>query len=792
MENNVYENRLKWVYLIGFFLILALPLLNLPPWFSPPDWGKTIVLKIVLSILIFLFIYQILFQKDFFSIIQRKIPRGSALLAFWLLIALLGVFFLATLLSQEPYFSFWGSPHRSGGFLNFAFYIAFALLSFFILKNKDWKKIWDFSIVIGILVSLIGISQLYGLFKNVLIYSFGRPPSTIGGPIFLAIYLLLLSFLTLSFGIKEKKWLKRIFYFSSLLLFLFTALIVTQTRSAFIGFFIGFLYFFLFYPTPKIKLEENGSHSIRRRTVLPQTLAKIVIGLILISGVYSVYYVNTVPELPQFIQENKLLKSAVSRLSIENALNDARISGWKVGWQAFKDKSIIGYGPENFSIGFDKYYDPTLPKINEAWGFWWDRAHNILLDTGTSAGILGLIIYLSLFLVLFSGLQKLKHNANTTNKNTNATNDSSNVVVYHGIQATFLAYLAANFFSFDTFSTYLISFLLIGYSLHLINYNPNAPNLYPNATNKIQKNNNLRKSVFLSVLFCVLIWFIWACNIKPFQINTQINVAVYQANNNACTEAIKRMENILPSSTFLDAYLRLKYINVIGDCIEKDPKSARMMLATKASEILKENIEIRATYTRNWLLLGIYTNYLIESSLTPAEDKEKLKQEADYYFERANQLSPKRQEILIEWIKTDIFRENFQEAKEKSQRCIEINPEFNSCYWMAALANIYLGEQEQAEKNIEIATKKHYGINSELSLLQLTNAYIYTKNYSELIPLYQRLIKIKPDNFWHYRSLAVCYKETGDFKNAEKYALKVLELAPETKESVDEFLKSLK
>jgi len=58
------ENKLYWLYLIGFFLILALPLLNLPPWFSPPDWGKTIVFKIILAILIFVFLWQVLSKKQ--------------------------------------------------------------------------------------------------------------------------------------------------------------------------------------------------------------------------------------------------------------------------------------------------------------------------------------------------------------------------------------------------------------------------------------------------------------------------------------------------------------------------------------------------------------------------------------------------------------------------------------------------------------------------------------------------------------------------------------------------------
>ena len=125
MENKdtVSENKFYYLYLIGFFLILALPLLNLPPWFSPPDWGKTIVFRIIMASLIFLFVWQILSKKTdntFSAIVENILHRKSRVFwGFWLLIALFGIFLLATVFSQDPYFSFWGSSYRSGGFLNF-------------------------------------------------------------------------------------------------------------------------------------------------------------------------------------------------------------------------------------------------------------------------------------------------------------------------------------------------------------------------------------------------------------------------------------------------------------------------------------------------------------------------------------------------------------------------------------------------------------------------------------------------------------------------------------------------
>jgi len=774
MKNNaLVQDKFYWVYLIGFFLILALPVLNLPPWFSPPDWGKTIIFRIILSVLIFLFTWQVLSQKtgNTFSLVSQNLlsRKNKIFWPFWLLIAFLGINFLATIFSLEPYFSFWGSPYRSGGFLNFAFYIIFAILVLLILKQKDWQKIWDFSIFIGVLVAMIAIFQQFNIFSEILIHRSVRPVSTIGGPIFLAIYLLLLSFLTLSFGIRERKIAKKLFYFLTLLLFIFVILL-TWSRAAFIGLAVGFFYFLFFYPKKLIWL-------------------KVLTLLFLVLGSCGLYYINTQPELPQIIQNNWFLKGVLSRASIKNAMQDSRFSGWKVSWQAIKDKPILGHGPENFSIAFDKYYDPSLPNISKiatgGTGGWWDRGHNFALDIAITAGIPALIIYLLLFGILFWRLQKLKKK------------EPDYSLICHGIQATFIGYLTANFFGFDTFSAYLISFLLIVYSLRLIsNTDSEKENKEAEKQRFILCKVLKYKKTIIFTLFIFLIWFIWVFNIRPLQINTQVNVALYQKEHKDCSGAINRIEELLSSHSFLDEYIRLKYLDIIGDCIEEAKPEESYLTSKKAIQALKESAEIRPTYTRNWLLLGIYTNYLAEKErsnpVASPEDIEELKEEADYFFGKACQLNPKRQEILIEWMRTDFLNEEYQKAKEKAQKCIELNPDFQDCYWMAGLANVYLNNKKEADFNFEIAKEKGYRLEAELSLLQLTKAYAVHKNYEELAIIYEKLTKIDHSKPQYHASLAFVYREMGDFEAARKEAMEVIELDPRSRESVELFLKTLK
>ena len=758
--------NIKRFYLIGFFLILALPLLTTSLLFNPPAWGKTIVFRIILSILIFVFIYQILYKKT-----ANKFPIVKNLLPFWLLAALWGIFLLAIIFSLDPYYSFWESPLRAGGFLNFSFYIIFAILTFLFLHKQDWQKIWLFAIFIGVLVSIIAIFQRYNIFEKIIVPYSGRPPSTMGGPIFLALYLLLLVFITFSFLLKEKEKKKKLFYLLALLLF-FYVILLTGSRAAYFGLLVGSFYFLFLY-------SVNLVHAKRKTLFL---LVKILLGILLIILAYGVYYLNSQPQAPQFIQNNKTLREVASRLSIRVALDDPRFSAWKISLEAVKAKPILGYGPENFSIAFDKYYDPSLPRINMAWGSWWDRAHNFIFDISITAGILALIIYLSLFAALFWGLQKIKKKR------------PEQSLICHAIQATFFGYLATCLFSFDISSTYLILFLLIGYCLYLISSNQisiNQQNQYKPEFNKKQEYTKKKpwKYIFILVVFCLVLWFIFSYNIKPLKINSQINTAEYLVKNNKCDEGLAKMDNALQEKSFLDNYVRLGYIKMLLECNKQNPDKVSEY-TEKAISLLKENIEIRPYYIRNWLALGDFI--IVQSSKEQNQQKkQELLAEAKRYLEKAETLGPRKQKVFIEWSKYGIVSEDYQLMDEKSQKCISLNQKLADCYWYQGLDKIYLGDFKKGNKNIEIAKEKKYNATSLISLIQLATAYNLHENYKAMVEIYQELININPKEVQYHATLAFIYAELGEYEKAKEEALIVLELQPEAKANVEEFLRSL-
>ena len=757
---NTNNNSFNRIYKLGFFIILALPILVIPPYFEPPDWGKAIVFRSIMAILLFLFVWQILYRKNEITLLNFKKN-----IIVWALGAVFIIFLLATIFSVDPNFSLWGSPYRGGGFVDFAFYFALAILAFVLFKKDDpstssqlsWKNAWIFSIFIGTLVSLIGIIQYYGLFNRIILSVLSRPSSTMGNPDLLALYLLLLSFITLCFCIKEKILWKKIFYTFSIALFLYTILI-SGSRAAYLGLLIGIIYFLFFYPK-KIKY------------------IKIAIISLLILAVGIVLYVNTVNQYPKFLQQNRLFESIMPRLLMSNLIEDPRFAAWQFEFNILKSKPLLGYGPENLSVGFDRYYDPSVPYLNRDIG-WWDRAHNIIIQTGSDAGILGIIAYLALFAALLWELNKIKYASEKTDIN------ARTAMMAHGIQATLIGYFVADFFSFDSFGTYLIFFLLISYSLHLTN--EISVNQLSSAETSIKP---WIRSAIISLLFCVLVFFLWQYNLLPLQINAEINKASNLAKQKQCDQAFSSMDNILQKHSILDSYARMEYVEFTRICTNSFSDNNPAYIE-KDLELMKEAVKIQPLYTRYWIFMGNFEILLAEKEKDTTAKNNLIKQ-ADYYYSNASKLSPKRQEIPISQAKMEIVAGSYNYAQDYAKKCILINPNLGDCYFYLAVSEIYLKNADDAKKYIQMASDKGYSIGAEVSLDELARAYGYALDYQNLVSIYEKLIAINPNVAQYHSSMAVSYAKLGRYNEARQEALKTLQLSPESKQNVDAFLKTL-
>ena len=749
---------MKKLYLLGFYLILALPLLSAPPLFMPPAFSKALVFRVLLSFFLLCFIYDLLFKREkkpFDRLIQFK-PR----MLIYLFLALFGLYFISTIFSVDRSFSFWGDPFRGGGFLNLSFYFILSFFSFLVLEKEDWPQIWKFSLFIALLVSLGGIFQKFGIFSPYLKFLPKRPFSSLGNPIHLASYLLFSFFIALLFFLKEKSIFKKVIYAGLLFIFLFT-IAITETRAAYLGLFVSFFYFVLFYPQKK-------------------WLVKGIFFFLLLGLVFGFWFLKTQPNF--FFPENKLMQEIVDtikRISWKGL--EARRSAWSVYLKGVKERPILGWGLENQEIPFNKYYDPRLPGFGGQFGGdWWDRAHNTLLDIALNAGLPTLFVYLGFLGVLFFELQKAKKD----------TED----LFPHTFQTILLGHFVINLTSFDTFSTYLLLFFLFGHSFFILRKKEEKSKVF----NLPSLETPQKQIVF--IFFVVLVFlFSYFFNIKPLLINKEVNIGEYFVTQGNCLKGLSLLEKAISRGSFLAHYSRLKFSHSVQQCINRHQMGDQKEIeyAHKVINYLEQNTKERPLFIKNWFIMATHANFLLAKTKKLGLDKELVKK-ADFSLKKAQDLAPKRTDLLSEHARFYNLTGQYQKALEKTEKCLFLYENHGFCWWQKGLAEIYLGEIEKGEKSIARAQENGYPVNSKSSILDLVRAYGTLAKQTEKKECYQalewcykELIKKEP-NFpqWH-ASLAYVYFKLGDFEKAKKEALILLELSPQSKKEVEEFLKLL-
>ncbi|MFH1392729.1 MAG: O-antigen ligase family protein, partial [bacterium] len=176
----------------------------------------------------------------------------------------------------------------------------------------------------------------------------------LGNPGFLACYLLFHIFFALYLILKDKNIYWRISYIL-ILIFNFIVLYFTSTRGAYYGLFAGLLLFAFLFILKKSK-----------------KIGIVLLAIFILIGSLGVYW-----------QRDRFLKT-----------EEARMVSWRISWSAFKERPILGWGPENYILAFAKHYDPNWP-ITE----WFDKAHSNFWEFSVTTGALGLLSYLSLFIV---------------------------------------------------------------------------------------------------------------------------------------------------------------------------------------------------------------------------------------------------------------------------------------------------------------------------------------------------------------------------------------------------------
>ena len=303
----------------------------------------------------------------------------------WAAFAVLGVYWLSALLGVFPERSFFADIQRSSGVFFLTHIAVLALLLGEFCTARDWSLVRR---TIAISAGLLGAFTILGseglgvsgriLWTNLDIHGF-----TFGNSTFAGTYLVLALVVALVELVRTPLWTRwwytlvgsatlmvlspvlfNVGALFQLSLPLGSARASSATAILLLVFFGGYLL-----------LRKYGS--VYARYLLPAWGAAFVLAIV--AGVTMLFTPGSV------VQEQYIEASSAARIVV-----------WESGLEAFKERPFFGWGPENFERALQTHFDNRLFQKEYLGEIWFDRAHNTVVDTLVTTGLVGALAHLAL------------------------------------------------------------------------------------------------------------------------------------------------------------------------------------------------------------------------------------------------------------------------------------------------------------------------------------------------------------------------------------------------------------
>lgn len=685
-----------------YTLIVLVPLVYFPTIMMPFQLSKTVVFQILTEIIFALWLGLAILNKEYR-------PKFTPLLIS--LSVFMAVASLSAIFGSDWRVSLWSDEQRSLGLIAlWHFFALFVVIS--PLRNKiNWDKLWTLSFWTAVTVSLIGISQKFIVFPKSanpwlhIIYSAipDRIGSTFSNTAFMAGYLLFNFFIglwlisvlrkpeELTKSLKLKFWL---LVLGAILIF--TAIFLSQTLGVMVGLFVGVLFLLIYF-------VFKGGRNVKKSAL------GILIAVILFAGAFGFTYNNS------FWQKIPGLKRIANVSLQEDSVRD-RIITWKISLKAFKEKPIFGWGFENFRIPFDRYYDPRL-LANDMKGTYWDKPHNIILEYLTTTGVVGLLAYLSVFIVaIYQIFKKFSFEKPF-------------------FLAIIIAYFVQNLFIFDTISAYLMFFLILAF---IDSYSNNS------ITNNIVTNSNNSKINNISTKQKFVLGTLLVISLIPVYYNYQIfkgaNYEYWGVNYflNQLTESslISFSRALVAPTPYIDD-IRKNFANTVKQAYQQGIIYRNLPdLQNKLADQLRLTIKRHPQGFLNYINLAEFENIFYKFNPDYLKEAESLSL-------KALELSPKRQQTFYVLGKTKLLEGDIAGAYKAFEEAVNANLNSAEPHFYFSLMAYGLGDSKKGAAELAEAERLGRGPQKVEEFVSLGNFVgDLENNYKKAIEYYKIALKI--------------------------------------------------
>jgi len=426
------KSVLKYLLLVLAFV----PLIVDSSVFFPYITGKSMLIRIILAAVSVLYVGYFLYSRPFRAQAMQRIKTlVKNPLVRWLG-AFMGVFLISTLFAVDKFFAFFGNVERAEGFVGMMFFFGFFVFALLLFERREWMWFFKLSIVTGF---ILFFNEMIQAAQGVV-----RPSSYTGNPIYIAqffLFVIAAAALVILDAYRERRQKSQwsewgIIWIAVSVIIIPLALLgisISETRGVIVGIGAGLVVALIYTAWRGKGLVLTIGKKINIR--LASTIVLVLI--VLFAGVFELTRTNPlwqhVPGVNRLADVSGQDPSTQTRLiSLGVSLRAITPDNHSVGWEKF----FIGWGPENFSIAYNHYYNPKYFEYEQQW---FDRAHDKLMDVLVMNGWIGFIAYMGVWISMAWLLVKRKK-----------FSGESAILLFFGA-----AYFVQNLTVFDDITTYI-------------------------------------------------------------------------------------------------------------------------------------------------------------------------------------------------------------------------------------------------------------------------------------------------------------------------------------------------
>ncbi len=636
--------------------------------------GKNLVFRVLVEIA--LAGWVILALKDAaYRVNIKKSPLTIACLAF------IVILFVANIFGVDSWKSMWSNFERMEGFAGLAHMFAyFFVLTAMLPTLKDWQKMFKVFLAADLLVLVYAYAQLLGAKGYIFAQQFpamgawfsarfpihqseNRLDATIGNSAYFAIFCLMSSFIAALLWSQQAD-MKKAWGYPAIIILNLIGLFYSGTRGTMIGLVVGVL-----FTLGIIAWHERG----HARKILVGALAVVVIGVALLLTFKNSEFIKSTPTL------NRL-----ASISITDLTTMSRLSIWTISYEAFLEKPILGYGQDNFSHIYARKFIPE-----KMWNLepWYDRSHDVFFDWLVAAGILGLLSYLSLYVVAMWLMWRKPHDMPFRER-----------AILTGILA---GYFVHNIFVFDNLTSYILFFALLGY----IVMRTKGGHVQHNGKELVTQDQ--LNMIWAPAVLIALIVVQYYLNYQPYLVNQLLirGMSVGQlAQSMPLADAIKISQESFQKSIaihalgseeareqFLQMGVRMSQVTIPEETPAADKQTVTTAINNFVQAVRNDVNASLPAHKEDVRMLSIYGMFY--NGIGDAVAGEQV-------LSLAHSIAPKKQLISFDLIRSYLLQRKYQEAYALAKETYDMAPVYPDAQKWYVLSSVYVGAFKDARTHV--------------------------------------------------------------------------------------------